>query len=97
MAPAPSSSARHSYHSGIDLVTTTWCSGSSDSWGLPYIWGCMVRRVFSRLFSHRGGCVAWIVRLVRTGDGGEEQCTDVMQMNRRDDLVDIADLRLQLG
>jgi hypothetical protein len=39
MAPAPSSSARHSYHSGIDLVTTTWCSGSPDSWGLPYIWG----------------------------------------------------------
>jgi len=34
--------------------------------------------------------VAWILRLVKTGAEGERPCTDVLQINRPDDLVDIA-------
>jgi hypothetical protein len=41
--------------------------------------------------------VAWIVRLVKSEGGGEELCADVMQINRRDDLGDIADLGLALA
>ena len=41
--------------------------------------------------------MAWIVKLVKTGVGGEEQCADVMQFNRRDALGDIADLGLTLA
>ena len=40
--------------------------------------------------------MAWIVRLVTTGADGEEQCADVMKINRPDDLGDIADLGLTL-
>jgi hypothetical protein len=41
--------------------------------------------------------VAWIVRLVKTGDDGEEQCIDVMKINRPDDLGDVANLGLTLA
>jgi len=41
--------------------------------------------------------VAWIVRLVKTGIGGEGPCTDVMEINRLDDLVDLANLGLTLA
>ena len=44
-----------------------------------------------------GGCVAWILRLVKTGAEGEEPCTDVMEINRPGDLVDIANLGLTLS
>jgi hypothetical protein len=41
--------------------------------------------------------VAWIVRLVTTGADGEEQCADVMTINRPDDLGDVAKLGLTLA
>jgi hypothetical protein len=41
--------------------------------------------------------VAWAVRLVKTGTGGEEQWVDVMQINRPDDLGDIANLGLTMA
>jgi hypothetical protein len=41
--------------------------------------------------------VAWILRLVNTGAEGEGPCTDVMEINRPDDLVDIANLGLTLA
>ena len=41
--------------------------------------------------------MAWIVRLVKTGDDGEEQCIDVMKINRPDNLGDIANLGLTLA
>src|SRR5215213_4493010 len=44
-----------------------------------------------------GWRVAWIIRLVKIGTEGEGACTDVMQINRPDDLGDIADLGLTLA
>jgi len=41
--------------------------------------------------------VAWILRLVKTGAEGEGPCTDVMEINRPGDLVDIANLGLTLA
>ncbi len=41
--------------------------------------------------------MAWIVRLVKAGDGGEELCVDVMKINRPDDLEHIASLGLTLA
>ena len=41
--------------------------------------------------------MAWIVRLVKIGTEGEGSCTDVMEINRPDDLGDIADLGLTLA
>ena len=41
--------------------------------------------------------MAWIVRLVKTGANGEKQCTDVLKINRPDDLGDIANLGLILA
>ena len=38
--------------------------------------------------------MAWIVRLVTTGEDGEEQCVDVMKINRPDDLEHSAGLGL---
>jgi hypothetical protein len=40
--------------------------------------------------------VAWILGLVKIGVEGEGQPLDVMEINRPDDLGDIADLRLRL-
>src|SRR5271165_6888128 len=51
-------------------------------------------RVWSLIGSGR---VAWTVRLVKTGADGEEQWVDVMQINRADDLGDIANLGLTLA
>jgi hypothetical protein len=39
----------------------------------------------------------WIVRLVKTGAEGEEQCTEVMEINRPADLSDTANLGLTLA
>ena len=44
-----------------------------------------------------GGRVAWILRLVETGAEGEGQSTDVMEIDRPDDLGDIATLGLTLS
>jgi hypothetical protein len=41
--------------------------------------------------------VAWIVRLVQIGAEGEGQATDVIEIDRPDDLGDIADLGLTLA
>ncbi len=38
----------------------------------------------------RGRCVVWILRLVKVGAEGERLCTDVVEINRPDDLRDIA-------
>jgi len=44
-----------------------------------------------------GGCVAWMLRLVKIGVEGEGPCTDIMEIRRPDDLVDIANLGLTLA
>ncbi len=44
-----------------------------------------------------GGCVAWILRLVKIGAEGEGPCTEVLEISRPDDLVDIANLGLTLS
>jgi hypothetical protein len=44
-----------------------------------------------------GGRVGWILRLVKTGAAGGGQSTDVMEINKPDDLGDIAHLGLSLG
>lgn len=44
-----------------------------------------------------GGRVAWILRLVKTGAEGDGQSTDVMEINKPDDLGDIATLGLSLA
>jgi len=41
--------------------------------------------------------VAWMLRLVKIGVEGEEPCTDIMEIRRPDDLVDIANLGLTLA
>jgi hypothetical protein len=41
--------------------------------------------------------VAWILRLVKTGAEGDGQSTDVMEINKPDDLADIAHLGLSLA
>jgi hypothetical protein len=41
--------------------------------------------------------VAWILRLVKTGAEGDGQSTDVMEINKPDDLGDIATLGLSLA
>jgi len=41
--------------------------------------------------------VAWMLRLVKIGVEGEGPCTDVMEIRRPDDLVDIANLGLTLA
>ncbi len=41
--------------------------------------------------------MVWILRLVKTGAEGEGLCTDVMEINRPGDLVDIANLGLTLS
>jgi hypothetical protein len=52
-------------------------------------------RVFSLLFSDRGWGVEWILRLAAAG--GEGPCVDIMQINKPDDLGDIANLGLTLA
>jgi len=41
--------------------------------------------------------VAWMLRLVKIGVEGEGPCTDIMEIRRPDDLVDIANLGLTLA
>jgi len=45
----------------------------------------------------KGGCVAWTSRVVKIGAEGEGPCTDVMEINRPGNLVDIANLGLTLS
>ncbi len=41
--------------------------------------------------------MAWMLRLVKIGVEGEGPCTDIMEIRRPDDLVDIANLGLTLA
>ncbi len=41
--------------------------------------------------------MAWVLRLVKIGVEGEGPCTDIMEISRPDDLVDIANLGLTLA
>jgi hypothetical protein len=51
--------------------------------------------IFASFFD-LGERVAWILRLVKIGAEGEGRALDVMEINRPDDLGDIADLGLTL-
>ncbi len=44
-----------------------------------------------------GGCVAWILRLMKIGVKGEGPCTDIMEIRRPGDLVGIDNLGLTLS
>ncbi len=47
---------------------------------------------FCVCFLTKGGCVAWMLRLAKIGVEGEGPCTDIMEIYRPDNLVDIANL-----
>jgi hypothetical protein len=57
--------------------------------------GASVCRVFSLLFSDRGWGMDWILRLAAAG--GEGPSLDIMEINKPDDLGDIAYLGLTLA
>jgi hypothetical protein len=59
--------------------------------------GASAKRAFSRLSSARSGRVVWILWLVKIGAEAGGQAVDVMEINRPDDLGDIADLGLTLA
>ena len=60
--------------------------------------GVSTKRGYFRVCSLTGGGrVAWIVRLVQIGAEGEGQATDIIEIDRPDDLGDIADLGLTLA
>ncbi|MGI4943452.1 MAG: ISKra4 family transposase [Janthinobacterium lividum] len=44
-----------------------------------------------------GGCVAWMLRLVKIGAEGEGPCTDILEIDRPNNLRNIADLGLTLA
>src|SRR5690348_10156743 len=79
-------------------ISTTWFVTCCSTMGLPQVWGCEHQEGYFRVCSLTGGgCVAWIVRLVQIGAEGEGQATDVIEIDRPDDLGDIADLGLTLA
>jgi hypothetical protein len=75
------------------LIRLKQCAGTASRVGVYGIEGYFLRL----LFMTEGGRVAWIVRVVKTGAGGEGHCTDVMEIMRPADLSDIADLGLTLA
>ena len=64
--------------------------------GLPQVLGSPRHEGILASFFDLGKRVAWILRLVKTGAAGEVRTLDVMEINRPDDLGDIADLGLTL-
>ena len=64
--------------------------------GLPQVLGSPRDEGILASFFDLGKRVAWILRLVKTGAAGEGRTLDVMEINRPDDLGDIADLGLTL-
>src|ERR1700758_5814519 len=52
---------------------------------------------FASVLLTKGGRVAWILRVVKTGAEGEGRCMDIMEIIRPADLGDIADLGLTLA
>src|ERR1035437_2014530 len=66
--------------------------------GLPQDWGYGCQQGISRVCGlTRSGRVSWILRLLKTGAEGEGQATDVMEIDRPDDVGDIATLGLTLS
>src|ERR1700688_2358828 len=64
--------------------------------GLPQVLGAPRHAGIFRSVFDRGERVAWIIRLVKIGAEGEGRTLDVMEINRPDNLVAIADLGLTL-
>jgi hypothetical protein len=64
--------------------------------GLSRVLGCPRDEGIFASFFDVGERVAWILRLVKIGAEGEGRALDVMEINRPDDLGDIADLGLTL-
>ena len=64
--------------------------------GLSQVLGCPRDEGIFASFFDLGERVAWILRLVKIGAEGEGRALDVMEINRPDDLGDIADLGLTL-
>jgi hypothetical protein len=82
---------------GLFLATAARLGTTVQNGGRLKIGGAGAGGVF-RVWSLIGsGRVAWTVRLVKSGADGEEQWADVMQINRADDLGDIANLGLTLA
>src|ERR1019366_8275563 len=66
--------------------------------GLPQDWGYGRQEGISRVCGlTRSGRVSWILRLVKTGAECEGRATDVMEIDRPDDLGDVANLGLTLS
>jgi hypothetical protein len=66
--------------------------------GPAQAWGCARQPGKSRVcILTWGGRVAWILRLVKIEAEGDGLCRDIMEINRPDDLGDIADLGLTLA
>src|ERR1700686_3122156 len=65
--------------------------------GLPQVLGSPRHSGIFRSVFDLGELVAWIIRLVKIGAEGEGRTLDVMEINRSDNLSDIADLGLTLG
>src|SRR5215213_9510191 len=76
-----------------------WCSLDGVARGIVSRLGVRERKgVFSgRFFRWGRGDVAWIVRLVSLGAGGEEHSTDVLQIAKPRDLTDLASVGLTLA
>src|ERR1700688_1805971 len=64
--------------------------------GLPQVLGSPRHAGIFRSVFDLGERVAWIIRLVKIGAEGEGRALDVMEINRSDNLSDIADLGLTL-
>jgi hypothetical protein len=81
---------------GKVVPTIKWENGTPP--GPAQDWGCARQPgKFRVCFLTWGGRVGWILRLVKTGAEGDGQSTDVMKINKPDDLSDIADLGLSLA
>jgi len=64
--------------------------------GLPQVLGSPRQAGIFRSVFDLGESVAWILRQVNIGTEGERRSRDVMEIERPDDISDIADLGLTL-
>jgi hypothetical protein len=86
----------------LGLIAPEWGKDGEFQWfgvyhsGLPQVLGAPRQAGIFRSVFDLGERVAWIVRLVKVGAEGEGRTLDVMEINRPDDLSDIADLGLTL-
>jgi hypothetical protein len=65
--------------------------------GLPQVLGSPRQAGIFRSVFDLGESVAWILRLVKIGTEGEARGRDVMEIERPDDIADIAELGLTLS